>query len=349
MTQKKASLVGTAVLLTLLFAGLLAGLMTTAQHTQAAPNNICTVNDDGAADYSTISAAILDDTCSEIQVAAGTYSENLNVQRLLIIEGAGSDLTIVDSPNNAANSLQVAYGGLMTITGMTFQNGFNGVHVLSTELYLVDVRAQHNSNRGVFVGTNATVYVQNGRIFQNAGGGLLNLNESSTLQVENSQIISNTTVAAQGGGIYNAGILTVDHSQILSNTAGSSGGGIYHAPTNTTQVMTLTNSILAYNQTFGNSGGGLFTAGQTVVQNTAFVNNYAGAFGGGVYAGNFGDTSMNFDFTNVTISGNRTQMAAAGLLVTKLDIGATMASFSFSTITNNWMIGSTGRRRVDCR
>ena len=70
--------------------------------------------------------------------------------------------------------------------------------------------------------------------------------------------------AGQGGGIDNAGTLTVNSSTIANNStpaASSGGGGIYNAGT-----LTVTNSTVADNNAF--VGGGIYNAGTLTVTNS---------------------------------------------------------------------------------
>ena len=53
------------------------------------------------------------------------------------------------------------------------------------------------------------------------------------------------TASSNGGGIYNAGNLTVIRSLVAGNTASSNGGGIYSPATAT--ALAISNSTLANN------------------------------------------------------------------------------------------------------
>ena len=65
-----------------------------------------------------------------------------------------------------------------------------------------------------------------------------------------------------GGGIYNAGTMTVTNSIIEGNSAIAHGGGIYNAGT-----MTVTNSIIDHNNSAWN-GGGIFNGVTMTVTNS---------------------------------------------------------------------------------
>ena len=66
----------------------------------AAAGATCTVNGAGGAQFTTIQAAVDDLTCTQINVAGGTYNEHVTITRSVSITGAGAASTIVDGTNN---------------------------------------------------------------------------------------------------------------------------------------------------------------------------------------------------------------------------------------------------------
>ena len=110
-----------------------------------------------------------------------------------------------------------------------------------------------------------------------------------------------------GGGIYNAGTLTLNNSTVSSNSAGifgdignASGGGIGNAGT-----LTLNNSTVSSNTTNG-YGGGIYNLGTLTLNNSTVSGNSAGVYGGGIYNGSVGVANSS------TVSGNtRPSMVAA--------------------------------------
>jgi hypothetical protein len=114
-----------------------------------------------------------------------------------------------------------------------------------------------------------------------AGGGISN---AGTLTVSNSTLSSNSTTIndSRGGGIFNNGMLTVNNSTLSSNDASSGGGvagggGIY----NNGGTVTVSNSTLTANG--GSDGGGIFNySGTVTVSGSTFSSNDAYA-GGGIY------------------------------------------------------------------
>jgi hypothetical protein len=106
--------------------------------------------------------------------------------------------------------------------------------------------------------------------------------------------ISGLTVSrgfGNGGGIYNAGTLTVSGSRLSGNGAPGHGGGIYNAGT-----LAVTDSTLSDNSAGG--GGGISNAGTLTVTNSTLSGNSAFDGGGGIY--NAGTLAV----TDSTLSGN---------------------------------------------
>jgi hypothetical protein len=102
--------------------------------------------------------------------------------------------------------------------------------------------------------------------------------------------------ASSGGGIDNAGTLTVTNSTIDNNSVPieGSGGGIYNGGT-----LTVTNSTIDNNSaSFDGFGGGIENDATLIVTNSTIDNNLAGWGGGGI--GNRGTLTV----TNSTVGDN---------------------------------------------
>jgi hypothetical protein len=89
-------------------------------------------------------------------------------------------------------------------------------------------------------------------------------------------------VSDVGGGIANAGMLTLTHSTVSRNTAYEAGGGIHNDGT-----LTITNTTVSGNNVFplpyfsGASGGGIYNGGDLTLANSTVSGNTA--YGGGIY------------------------------------------------------------------
>jgi hypothetical protein len=165
------------------------------------------------------------------------YYMQLEINKNLEIEGPGANKLAI---GGGSRVFQVDAGVHVTLSGLTIARG-NGTVSSSFD----------NPGPG-------------------PGGGILNF---GTLMVSNCTLTHNhdsrsgITSLNLGGSIYNAGALTLSHTNVIGNDA-YAGGGIYNAGTLTLSGSTVTN----------NYGGGIFndTTGiltvlnSTVTRNTGF-------------------------------------------------------------------------------
>lgn len=107
------------------------------------------------------------------------------------------------------------------------------------------------------------------------GGGILN---AGSLSIESGTVIEDNTAAA-GAGIYNfGGSLQIDGAVISGNVAGSGGGAIYNTSGGS---VAITASTLSANQAA--YGGGIYLRGGSVtLLDTSIANNTATFEGGGM-------------------------------------------------------------------
>ena len=146
------------------------------------------------------------------------------------------------------------------------------------------------------------------------GGGITN---EGLLTVERCVISDNSTTAPPigleggGGGVWNAGQMSIINTTIADNVAShTTGGGIYNDWSGT---LTLTNSTIAGNAAYidgwGGVGGGIRNEGQmTIINSTVSGNSVAGiedVSGGGILNGGW------LSLVNSTISGNRASFGDA--------------------------------------
>lgn len=134
----------------------------------------------------------------------------------------------------------------------------------------------------------------------NDGGGLVFYFGSLTMT---DSVVEGNTAATIGGGIFNGGTGQIISSTLQNNTANGSddnawgGGGVANAGT-----LTLSNSQVISNHAPNNGGGGLLNTATLILENTEIAHNIAGIVGGGLY--NFAanssviGTNSNFDQNN---------------------------------------------------
>lgn len=162
--------------------------------------------------YPTIQSAINDDTCDTINVAAGTYTENVFIRRSVTIRGADEATTIVDGGGNGTVFEIFATGGV-TIKNVTIRNGASG-----------------GTGGGIDMCCTASLTLLNSTVSGNhatgEGGGIF-VCCGSSLTIKNS-IVSDNHTDSEGGGIFGCcgGSLTLQNSTVSDNSAGTTGGGI---------------------------------------------------------------------------------------------------------------------------
>ena len=110
-----------------------------------------------------------------------------------------------------------------------------------------------------------------------------------------------------GGGIYNAGTLTLTSTTVSGSSSSYGGGGIYNAGTLAMTKTTVSgNSTNDFVNALGGLGGGIYNSGTlTVTQSTVNANNVSRArisdspAGAGIY------NTRRLTITNSTLSGNQ--------------------------------------------
>lgn len=259
-----------------------------------------------------------------------------------------------DGAPAAASGGAIYNAGLLTLRATAFiansavysktSTSLGGALYSEAPLSLADVLFQDNQAQlgGALYTVNSQAAITNSRFVDNQAetGGALYLDAQSVTTISASQILSNTASAdrAVGGGIANAGVLTLTESLVAHNGAFPSGqfpnpesqdGGI----ANLTQArLAVTDTTIADNHFWGVDtseirGGGIYNAGSLVVQQSRIVGNSAsgqggGVFGGGIYrdvtiarnsAGRHGGGLHGLgELTNVTLSANRVGESGMG-------------------------------------
>ncbi len=153
-------------------------------------------------------------------------------------------------------------------------------------------------------------------VIQGPGASLLTISGNNSVEVF--QVNSGTTAslsaltvtagsATNGGGINNAGSLTVTDSTVASNNASNSGGGINNAG-----ALTINNGTITGNG--ASNGAGINNSGKLTVTDSTIAGNgtsvgYSTVRGGGIY--NSGTATA----VNSTIAGNNALRAGGGIYV----------------------------------
>ncbi|MGB4679759.1 MAG: hypothetical protein WBI23_06150, partial [Methanothrix sp.] len=220
-----------------------------------------------------------------INIAPGTYFENVKVDKSLDIKGAGADKTIVDGRTDTSGSYQ------------DMLRSPKSVFIVGREDPQVDV-----SIFGVTIQGGSGTFTDIGWDAVRSGGGILNF---ATLELDEVAVSDNN--ALYGGGIANIdGTLSLkNNSNINNNLALQEGGGIFNSGSGA--VSLFDNSHISDNIAI-HRGGGILNSWQgygncavNLYDNSYISGNEALYEGGGIYNYDYGTVSLN---NNSHISGN---------------------------------------------
>jgi CSLREA domain-containing protein len=179
---------------------------------------------------------------------------------------AGADQIILPPDTYVLTGVaQLAITDSLTMTGggaSTTVINGNGVHRPNGRVLRIDSR--------VIVSVSG-VAILSGQA--QLGGGIHN---AGILTLTNSTVTGNSAAIDDGDGISNVGILTLTNSTVSLNSAARDGGGIFN-----TGRLTLTNSTVSLNSAT-RDGGGIFNGGRVDLFNATVTDNAANInFGGG--------------------------------------------------------------------
>lgn len=220
--------------------------------------------------YTSIQTAINEATSGDtITLEAGTYYENLVIDKSINLIGAGKDITFINGQQKGIVIYIFSYI-TVNISRVTITNGLaprgGGIYNKGT-LTLQDSNIKGNTAAG----SN-----------KNDGRGAGIYNEQGTVILKNSTVSGNTVTTPNWGGGYGAGIyneqgtVTLQNSIISYNTAtGGSydhegyGGGIYNEYN--TGTVTLKNSAIYKN--YASDGGGIYNEGYVILRDSTITDN----------------------------------------------------------------------------
>ncbi|TRZ67810.1 MAG: hypothetical protein D4Q77_02415, partial [Methanothrix sp.] len=172
-------------------------------------------------------AVIMAEGGDAINVAEGTYNENVLIGKSLDILGSGAGDTIVDS-GGVGRVFTIGPAAIVGLSGMTIQNG--KAPALGGGI------GGGIFNMGTMTMDKCVVKKNNAKI----GGGIYN---KGTMTMDNCVVKKNTAGKYSGGGIYNKGTMTMDNCVVKNNEAKTKGGGIFNKGT-----LSMDNSVVKNNE-----------------------------------------------------------------------------------------------------
>lgn len=181
---------------------------------------------------------------------------------------------------------------------------------------------------------------------------IVNVNVTATFQ--NMTIANGAAGVVAGGGIYNAGTLTISNSTFSGNNASDGGGIMNNIPFGGT--LTISNSIFSGNSATV-SGGAILNSGGTVMLSNSTFSGNSSPRGGGIYNDTGAVTINNSTFSGNSASGNSATVSGGGLLnsggtvtISNSTFSGNSASFGFGggiqsngtvTISNSTVSGNS--------
>jgi len=187
-----------------------------------------------------------------------------------------TDTVVSDNFDSAYGVFQ--YQGDLTLTDTTIRGNWRGLYSYDGVVTLTHSAVSDNEREGIFA-VRAWITIDDSIVSGNGGGGIYN--QKGWLTVTESTVSDNT--AANGAGIYNGGLLTLDGSTISGNAALLDGGGLYNRSDTGAWIA---NSTIAGNAAT-RRGGGLYDRDdktRLVVASSTIAGNLAGEDGGGIFS-----------------------------------------------------------------
>jgi hypothetical protein len=312
-----------------------------------------------------------------ILVAEGTYSENLTVDKDVVLAGGYAAytspawtrnitvyVTIVDG-RDLGSVITVTNHAMTVISGFTITHGRaplgGGLQIDGSSVVLQDdiIIGNHatgpspDGNGGGLYVTRASVTLSNTRVLSNTafqwGGGIYLI--ASSADVHNTTVVDNMAAWEGGGGIcVEKSSAHITDSQVMSNTANCCGGGIGAADSS----LVLDGNRISHNRVDPTSylGGGIYANHSSATINANVILGNRALAGGGIAAGDMG-----YVVTNNLVAQNFGGgiLVRAGQIVNNTirdnfsnDYGeygdgllvSPLASPSFVTITNNIIVSN---------
>lgn len=250
-----------------------------------------------------------------INVASGTYYENILIDKSLFIYGAGIDQTIVDA-GASGRGFHIMPSRDVMIKDITVQNGYADYAAgiwNEGNLILQDCLIQGNSARvgaGIATDIGAATTIKDSILYNNQatdGGALADSGtpeNPGVLNLDNVLIYGNNAYMG-AGAIHNVGgIVNINSGRIYDNHA-LFGGAIRNQGT-----INLNGGIIEDNS--AQDGGGIMNWGGTVNLNGGTISgNYAYGSGGGIH--NYGEGAV-VNLNSGAITENTAAVHGGGIL-----------------------------------
>jgi len=247
------------------------------------------------------------------------------------VNTADDTATGAEPPGELSLRDAINLANAQALATITFASSLSGTSITLAEVELPQIiNGAHVTITGPGAGELAISADDGSRVFDIASGGTLSLS-GLTIEYGNGQTYYQPSQPpGNGGGITNAGYLTITNSTLTGNTA-FSGGAIYNAPDAT---VILNGSTVSSNVDLGGfataEGGAIDNQGTLQVNQSTISGNTSSNLGGGIFNG----SSAAAYLYNSTISGNTAAVSGGGLY------NSGYVSIHASTISGNTANGT---------
>ena len=150
---------------------------------------------------------------TQINVAAGTYTENLTIEKNKIwLKGAGASTTVIASPSIENNTIQLYGASNIGLQGFTIKGGRAGIYGHSSTIWAQLLNLQNNSN-GIEIAANSTLSIRTMTAKYN--GMAVIIMDNSYGDLDNCNIINNS---GSGISFYNNSFGRIKNCIISNNS-----------------------------------------------------------------------------------------------------------------------------------
>lgn len=295
-------------------------------------------------DFATIQTAVDDPACTEIQVGAGTFQENILIQRDVVIRGQGGSTFIDGSfigPNQplGAPAFIIPANVNVALKDMIIQNGrgqdggciFASANLLTIDNAIVQ-GCRGKDIGGAILNSNGNLVISNTFFtdnFTNGRGGVITM-VNGELTLENSTLFANRAGTTGGAIDSNGATIHISGSSINSNPAGQRGGGIHAV----NSVVTIHGASIVANHTM--EGGGVYNQGSLLTITQSTIEGHSATRGAGIY-----NASGVVEVTESLITGNG-GTDGVGIYAAGGDVTIQLSTFSNQGASSGSAIGVNG-------
>lgn len=209
--------------------------------------------------YNTIQKGVNAASVGEpVQVASGTYYENVVINKSLTLEGAGSETTIIDGSESSKTVVEITADNV-SINGFTIRNGGDGIDLYMCNGITVSGNAiTLNDFEGIAIEDSSDNLISGNTVTNNTFWGI-SLTSSDNNTISNNTVTSHT----QWSGISLAGSQNIT---ISDNVLANNGGGV--------ELVTSSGCVISGNILLNNEVGvELWSSGGNSFFHNNFINN----------------------------------------------------------------------------